>query len=913
MNISIKPRKGIKFAFVLLISIIAAVAFILCGKSEAKAADDYTLRVMLKTGEGVICTSQNPVDVFPGSDVSFNVSFDENYNPSYLSLSAGEYENGVITVKNVRYPMTVTAKAENREPSVQLYTVKLVCGDGISSDIYEINTKEGKEASFNLSFEDGYEYLSSTGGAVYGEGTLTVFDVKDNTVINVIASYKKECALSVSYGKGGSIENFPGGAVRAGDVVELFAVPEEGYIFKGWTVGAYIAKGGVLVSASSQYSFVAGEDVFLYANFTEIAKEEKAYTVRLIPGEHVDCRKKEVEISAGDFAVFTLIFDENWTYLSNDAGAEYANGILLIRDVRADITVTVNAKRLIYYNISVKTQSGGIVSGAGRAAEGALIKLNARPDEGYEFVGWSSGDFLLNGGSLISEDAVLDVGASADMLFFANFKSEKTAIIRYHANGGSIAGQTGEVMYKTFSLAVYLYPNLIPDDGTIYRDGYSLTEYTTGKYGGGEAFNPGGKLFAYEGGIVDVWAQWSKWSDASLFEVKEKNTPGKVYIINYKGNEDTLSIPAKINGREVEGIAAGAVKYKDFFTLVIPSSVIYIEPGAFYECRNFDYFYICDKVRQVSDSIFDSCRAPSHFYLNAATYPYFPTETYYSHFRRLERLIWVKRHTDNPTLVFLGGSSMLYGTSTVLMQDLMAQGGYDFTVVNYGHNASSNPLLYMEVMLNFLEEGDVLVHGPEITAYQLGDYSINTVVITGNECCYNIYRYADMSKYTGYLNALQSYNTARFKESNPRSYEDYAVNYNQYVEMSFAMPLKTDDYYGKSTMTPTGTEVTADRARHMNEMYDAYAAKGIRQYKTFAPMNANAVKSTDTQLQAYENAFRTMYKAPVIQSIFECVFEPRYMWDSDYHLGDEGRAIRTRRMAAGLIARFKAEEAAKNN
>jgi len=82
---------------------------------------------------------------------------------------------------------------------------------------------------------------------------------------------------------------------------------------------------------------------------------------------------------------------------------------------------------------------------------------------------------------------------------------------------------------------------------------------------------------------------------------------GECTITGYNGNASEVTIPERIKGYPVTGIARSAFEASDFRKISIPSSVTYIGPSAFWKCTNLTEIRIPDGVEIINDGTFNEC------------------------------------------------------------------------------------------------------------------------------------------------------------------------------------------------------------------------------------------------------------------------------------------------------------------
>lgn len=105
---------------------------------------------------------------------------------------------------------------------------------------------------------------------------------------------------------------------------------------------------------------------------------------------------------------------------------------------------------------------------------GTEITAHATCVEGHAFYCWTEGDYLVNGGEIVSYDKDYTFTLTDETRLFANFRAHDSALVLYYGNGGTYAPTGEEYYWDEFSLDYYLYPNTLADMGNFVREGHTL-------------------------------------------------------------------------------------------------------------------------------------------------------------------------------------------------------------------------------------------------------------------------------------------------------------------------------------------------------------------------------------------------------------------------------------------------------
>ncbi len=255
----------------------------------------------------------------------------------------------------------------------------------------------------------GYNFVNWTegGSAVSATASYTFTASANRTLVANFVQITYTIATSASPVVGGTTSG--GGTVANGASVTVVATPNAGYNFVNWT------EGGSAVSATASYTFTAGANRTLVANFAQItymiATSASPAAGGTTSGGGTVASGASVTVVATPNAGYNFV---NWTESGSPVSAT------------ASYTFTASANRTLVANFSQVTvtytiatsaspAAGGTTSGGGSKAAGSSVTVVATPNAGYSFVNWTEG------GSAVSASASYTFTANANRTLVANF------------------------------------------------------------------------------------------------------------------------------------------------------------------------------------------------------------------------------------------------------------------------------------------------------------------------------------------------------------------------------------------------------------------------------------------------------------------------------------------------------------
>ena len=573
--------------------------------------------------------------------------------------------------------------------------------------------------------------------------------------------------------------------------------------------------------------------------------------------------------------------------------------------------------------------------------ENTSLRVETVVPSDYAFLGWSVGKTASAGGEIVSTDLSYIVAVTGKTTYlYANYASPypPSTTLTYHLNGGTANGE--EVFVDTVDTSYFTAPNTQIDDGTFTREGYVLLEYNTKADGTGDAYSPGSKANA-ENGQLDLFCVWAPESSDFTTEPAFVSYKGALFsgvaITGYIGDDETLVVPEKIGGRDVVSIKTGAVANKNFTTLVLPRTLRAIEDGAVTGCSSLRTVYMGDGILSVTNAAFDAatCENWSELRLSATTAP-----RYASSYDGGYRIKWDRlmrgAASGEKMVVFVSGSSSFHGIATGYLERLL---GGEYFVVEYGTIRTTNNMVYMEAVANFVGEGDVIVYAPENSIYQFGCPELTWKLFRDLESSQNVWRYIDVKHYENFFGAFAEYqsnrwsrpeeNYSRHPSNNADRNGDFqSAKHAQYCE-NYAPQFENDHGYFtvtlngmvNSTTCPTQEGISLTNpdqwigigtyAADVRRVLGKVTATGATVYFGFCPVNENALTSeakTPEQQAAFDALITETFGFETLGSCSDHVYRWEYMFKgtdgSDFHLNDYGRAYNTYRMYTHLCEKL---------
>jgi len=647
-----------------------------------------------------------------------------------------------------------------------------------------------------------------------------------------------------------------------------------------------------------------------------------------------------VMIPLGSDAVFDIILEDAAVVDSVSNGAVIEDGKLTLKNVFYPVTIKLATHIRTLCEFSALTEENDMGSVVASHTNGTYwseteVKLTATPKEGFVFSGFSIGEPVSRGGAVTSLDPSFTFILSQNVRIYANFEEEWVDpatlvdvpedkwVLLYHSNGG-VLSETGKEGIRTvyFSNTYYSCPNTIPDRDFFEREGYLLYGYNTCADGSGTYYGLGWNVVMPEIKAISLYCMWVKISDVSDFTYVDRGD-GTVSITRYNGNDEFVVLPETINGKPVSRVGVRA--FSDNTTMkkvMINKNIRSLSGLAFFRCSALEEMYFTDAVTQVGDQLLWDCPNFHRIYMLAYVSPFYRSARQGNYEIKYERLITA----DEPKLIVVSGSNSTFAIDSPYLEELLKKGGHEFNVVNYGTNAGSPMVFYLEVISKHINEGDVVVISPEINSYQLGSNKINTTLWQIFEGAYGAFSQVDIRNFTEFFSSFAAFNNTRHQTKYvPNAYELHAselVNYygDYYIEKigyskSYANTVKDLMQKGGVGTYSYSSCVSYIKSYkdNLNRAFDMIKANGGTVLISFGTVNKICLKAESQipggeQQRAYEAAVDKYLNGTRISRVATSTLESELFYNSHFHVNTAGSKVRTEQLVADMLAYFADKE-----
>ena len=261
-------------------------------------------------------------------------------------------------------------------------------------------------------------------------------------------------------------------------------------------------------------------------------------------------------------------------------------------------------------------------------------------------------------------------------------------------------------------------------------------------------------------------------------------------------------------------------------------------------------------------------------------------------------------------LVIVGGSNVAFGLDVELLETLLAEKGYDYTVCPYGLYAAVGCSAMLSLSERSLGEGDLVVLAIEPTEETFSTYFGATAFLKCTESDAGLLTRLNASQRRAALGNLISYVQERYgivrsgelpKAEGVYSRAAFGENCNlDYERPGNTMALGFD---GTEPVDLEKLLISEDFVEQVNDYCRTAEKKGAQVLLSFSPMNRSALADDSREtLNGFFALCNDKFRCPAISDPARYTLDSAWFYDSNFHLNSAGATLRTVRLAEDLLA-----------
>lgn len=458
-----------------------------------------------------------------------------------------------------------------------------------------------------------------------------------------------------------------------------------------------------------------------------------------------------------------------------------------------------------------------------------------------------------------------------------------------------------ETMQQDYTNEYWSMPVGREDDGSFTNEGHVLLGYSFSEDGKGDLIRPGYRFtLPDEKTEQTLYCVWAKETTASDFETTENGA--SLQITAYKGSDKVVYIPRSIGGKTVTAIAENAFANNSTLEEVhITSSITEVADNAFANCKKLTAVTVYDNLQKISDASFQNSPVKTVRLCAGKTPRY--TDSFVTFGIKYERLLKTR---GEKRLIFLAGSSILYGVDTKYMESLFED---DITVVNFGTNGNQNTVYYLDAIVPYLTENDTVVFTPE----QFGDqaYHVNgnpempSATIQGTSTCYNLFENIDITDYTNIFGAINEYCNQSFRMKE-LSWYDHSPRLDTLGDNASLTDKMNSPHFVtglNGTFRFNESVIPEEFIPNLNRAINKVKKSGANIVFGYPPHNINNIEEdskTEDAYDYYNKWISETIDCKLISDIRDYIYNAEVFDNTDYHVNTTGRKMHTENLVEDI-------------
>lgn len=284
--------------------------------------------------------------------------------------------------------------------------------------------------------------------------------------------------------------------------------------------------------------------------------------------------------------------------------------------------------------------------------------------------------------------------------------------------------------------------------------------------------------------------------------------------------------------------------------------------------------------------------------------PEFYGETYYAVLSRMHSRL---ETAEKPKIVVLGGSNVAFGLDGELLENLLEQQGYDYTVCPFGLYAAVGTSTMLDLSADDLGAGDLVVLAVEPTSETMSAYfgaeAFWKCAESDSDLLLEVSREKQAALAGNYVFHLQQRCEILASGDYPAARGVYAAaSFSDRCDMVYDRPGNAMAV-GWDTAVPVdfgAVQIDPAFARQVNAYCAAAEKRGASVVMSFSPVNRAAL--TDPDVDAFFAACNASFDCPMISDPNRYILDSGWFYDSNFHLNSAGARLRTCLLAEDILA-----------
>lgn len=263
--------------------------------------------------------------------------------------------------------------------------------------------------------------------------------------------------------------------------------------------------------------------------------------------------------------------------------------------------------------------------------------------------------------------------------------------------------------------------------------------------------------------------------------------------------------------------------------------------------------------------------------------------------------------TEQKKIVFVGGSSVAFGIDSALIRQEFPE----YEVVNFGMYAALGTKTMLDLSADQIGAGDVVIMIPEQQEQTLSLYFNGEYLWQALDGAFYLLRELPPEDYGKLLGTLPHFSAEKWKRTLtgtkfdvPEVYQRSSFNlYGDLVSEKAACNIMPDGFDRQMPIELDKNLPGEEFAAYLNSYAEEALKRGAAVWYHFCPMNRAAVKNPEEIEDYYEELYEKL-EFPIAGDPKDCLMEPGWFYDTNFHLNSSGKTVYTKQMVKDLKAVF---------
>lgn len=278
------------------------------------------------------------------------------------------------------------------------------------------------------------------------------------------------------------------------------------------------------------------------------------------------------------------------------------------------------------------------------------------------------------------------------------------------------------------------------------------------------------------------------------------------------------------------------------------------------------------------------------------------TETFLGELAAKRQLL--AQQSEKPRLVIVGGSAAAFGVDSALLAQELPQ----YQPVNFGLYAALGTRVMLDLSLESLREGDLVIVMPEQQSQSLSDYLGAQAMwraADGDLSALKSLHSRDVSVMLGQFPRFAAQKFRYWLTGAPQLEGVYQrSNFDEAGDVVSSLCSANRMPGGVDTTTPICFDpemLTDGFCKILNDYARTLAEKGVTVWYHFPPMNEAAVEP-GSDIDAYADFLQAELELPLAGDPNACILESGWFYDTNFHLNASGKTVFTRQLIRDIKA-----------